>query len=253
MEGLPGRSPPGEAFWPSWTAGGQPASTLTAGPISQKWSAPASPLMPVRDARRGVPAVANRITTVRGPVLGCFQWNGERSYNNPPAVPQAFHPFPNPKGIVSSSPGLRSASYSGLANGIPLGFAFMVRHVGNAQSTAGKPRPLLCLFRQEQRGTWDHVEWVPAKRSRGRTAPPPSLFAGMPRLGDPPPPGLAPRKAKPLFPRPSPFRRPIPAYRPVCSPETPGGLRRGYRDIGTRRGEGRARTGGRAIEGCHAL
>jgi hypothetical protein len=31
MEGLLGHSPRGEAFWPSWTAGGQPASGVQIG------------------------------------------------------------------------------------------------------------------------------------------------------------------------------------------------------------------------------
>jgi hypothetical protein len=65
----------------------------------------------------------------------------------------AFHPLPNPKGIVSSSPGLRAASYPGLADGIPLGFAFSIRLVGNAQATANNPRPPLCLLSRKQRGT----------------------------------------------------------------------------------------------------
>ena len=37
-------------------------------------------------------------------------------------------------------------------------------------------------------------------------------------------PGLAPEGAKPLVRQSSPFWRPIPAYRPISSPETPGGL-----------------------------
>ena len=35
----------------------------------------------------------------------------------------------------------------------PKGIAFLIELVGNAEATAGKPRPLLCLFRLKQRGT----------------------------------------------------------------------------------------------------
>ena len=46
-------------------SGFAPPSTLTAGPMSQKWSAPASPPQPHSEARRRLPVAANRILAYR--------------------------------------------------------------------------------------------------------------------------------------------------------------------------------------------
>ena len=73
----------------------------------------------------------------------------------------------------------------------------------------------------------------------------------FPPLGDPPSPGLAPRKARPFSPRPSQFWRPIAAYRPVASPAR---QRRDYGGVSTRQGAaGEGSLGGIIIEiryGC---
>ena len=65
---------------PARPFGFAPASTLTAGPTSERWPAPASPPQPHSEARRRLSVGATPATAVRGPVLGCFPWNGERSY-----------------------------------------------------------------------------------------------------------------------------------------------------------------------------
>jgi hypothetical protein len=50
---------------PARPSGFAPPSTLTAGPMSQKWPAPASPPQPHSEARRRLPVAANRILAYR--------------------------------------------------------------------------------------------------------------------------------------------------------------------------------------------
>ena len=64
-----------------------------------------------------------------------------------------YNPFRVDEGKGTSFPRVAHCSQPWLADGIPLGFVFLIRLVGNAQATAGKPRPLLCLFSRKQRGT----------------------------------------------------------------------------------------------------
>src|ERR1039458_8173592 len=69
------------------------------------------------------------------------------------------------------------------------------------------------------------------------SAPGPSLFGGFPRLGGPPPPSLAPLKAEPFVPQPSPFCRPIPPDTSVASPESRHSTSVGRTEV-LRRGSG---------------
>jgi len=95
--------------------------------------------------------------------------------------------------------------------------------------TAGRHRALRCpAWRVEDRdGHLDShlpAHWRLDRCPKSDPRPRPrrsgiGRLAGFPRLGGLSAPSLALWEAKPLVPQPSPFWRPIPAYRPVSSPE----------------------------------